>query len=129
MSEEAEGVSGAIERSIYTIRGERVMLDEDLARLYGVETKVLNQAVRRNAERFPSDFMFTLTPGEAAILRSQVVTSSSEHGGRRYLPCAFTEQGVAMLSSVLCNPRSVAVNVELGSRLPQFIGAAPPSRL
>jgi hypothetical protein len=89
-----------------------VLLDEDLARLYGVETKVLNQAVRRNKARFPVDFMFQLTKVEAANLKSQIVTSRS-HGGRRKATSAFTEQGVAMLSSVLRSPRAVAVNIEI----------------
>jgi len=106
-------VGGAIERRIYSIRGERVMLDADLAALYGVETKALNQAVRRNLDRFPPDFMFALTLEEVGYLRSQIVTSSLEHGGSRYLPSAFTEQGVAMLSSVLRSSRAVAVNVEI----------------
>ncbi len=88
------------------------MLDADLAELYGVATKRLNQAVRRNPTRFPADFMFQLTPEEVEILRSQIVTSSlAGWGGRRYLPYAFTEQGVAMLSSVLASERAAAVNV------------------
>jgi hypothetical protein len=89
------------------------MLDADLADLYGVPTKVLLQAVRRNAERFPEDFMFELEPEEWRLLRSQIVTSRGNHGGRRYAPCAFTEQGVAMLSSVLRSARAIAVNVEI----------------
>lgn len=89
-----------VERNILLIRGHRVMLDTDLAKLYGVPTKVLNQAVKRNATRFPADFMFQLTSEETAALRSQIVTSKSR-GGRQYRPYAFTEQGVAMLSSVL----------------------------
>ena len=101
-----------IERAILVIRGHKVMLDADLASLYGVEAKALNQAVRRNVERFPADFMFQLTAEEADHLRSQSVTSSS-WGGRRYLPYAFTEQGVAMLSSVLRSPRAVLVNIEV----------------
>lgn len=88
-----------IENLIILIRGQKVMLDADLAELYGVETKVFNQAVKRNIKRFPEDFMFQLTEEEVEILRSQFVTS--RWGGRRYLPYAFTEQGVAMLSSVL----------------------------
>src|SRR5438552_260771 len=84
-----------IERQIYIVRGQRVMLDADLAKLYGVPTKVLNQAVRRNADRFPSDFAFVLTGQEVADLRSQIVTSKPGRGGRRYVPWAFTEQGVA----------------------------------
>lgn len=88
------------------------MLDEDLARLYGVETRRLNEQVRRNPDRFPSDFMFQLTEDEWNRLRSQFVISST-HGGRRKLPLAFTEQGVAMLSSVLNSERAIAVNVEI----------------
>jgi hypothetical protein len=102
-----------IERAIILLRGEKVMLDSDLAALYGVPTKVLVQSVRRNIDRFPSDFMFRLTSKEAENLRSQFVTSSSTHGGRRYAPYAFTEQGVAMLSSVLRSPRAVEVNIAI----------------
>jgi len=111
---------------VYTIRGERVLLDADLAALYGVPTKVLNQAVKRNLERFPTDFMFQLTAREWADLRSQLVTSkalstgmrsqtvtSNLRGGARYLPYAFAEQGVAMLSSVLRSPRAVEVNIAI----------------
>ena len=101
-----------IERAILTLRGHRVMLDSELARLYRVEVKALNQAVKRNSERFPDDFMFQLTAEEAEHLRSQSVTSRL-WGGRRTLPYAFTEQGVAMLSSVLRSPRAVQVNVEI----------------
>jgi len=105
-------VEEAIERRIHVIRGERVMLDADLAELYGVETGRLNEAVRRNPARFPRDFMFQLTADEARNLRSQNAISSSDgYGGRRYLPYAFTEQGVAMLSSVLNSRRAVAVNI------------------
>lgn len=90
------------------------MLDADLASLYGVETKVLNQAVRRNRERFPQDFVFQLSVAEAERLRSQTVTLESGRGRyRKYRPYAFTEQGVAMLSSVLRSPRAVAVNIEI----------------
>ncbi|MEP7262430.1 MAG: ORF6N domain-containing protein [Usitatibacter sp.] len=96
---------------IFVIRGCNVLLDRDLAALYEIEAKVLMQAVRRNAGRFPSDFMFQLTNQELVILRSQFVTSS--WGGRRYPPYAFTEQGVAMLSSVLNSPRAIAVNIEI----------------
>ena len=85
-----------IENRIYIIRGQKVMLDRDLATLYEVETKVLNQSVRRNIERFPNDFMFQLTRDEDKCLRSQFVTSNIGRGGKRYLPFAFTEQGVAM---------------------------------
>ena len=101
----------SVTQAIHTVRGQRVMLDSDLAALYGVETKVLNQAVKRNLERFPSDFMFVLTRQEFTNLKSQIVTSS--WGGRRNTPMAFTEQGVAMLSSVLNSPRAVQVNIEI----------------
>ena len=87
------------------------MLDSDLAKLYGVETRVLNQAVKRNIERFPEDFMFELTEVESEILRSQIGTSS--WGGNRYVPMAFTEQGVAMLSSVLNSPTAIKVNIQI----------------
>lgn len=90
----------------------REPLDVELANLYGVATKALVQAVKRNRERFPEDFMIQLTGVEWTILRSQIVTSSPQHGGRRYPPYAFTEQGVAMLSSVLRSPRAIAVNVQ-----------------
>ena len=103
-----------IEEMIYLIRGQKVMLDHELAELYGVSTKALKQAVRRNLDRFPSDFMFELTKEEFANLRSQIVTSSSPRwGGQRYRPMAFTEQGVAMLSSVLRSKRAVQVNIEI----------------
>jgi hypothetical protein len=102
----------AIERKIYLIRGEKVMLSSDLAQLYGVEPKVLIQAVKRNIERFPEDFMFQLTNQEFINLKSQIVTSS--WGGiRRANPYAFTEQGVAMLSSVLRSKQAVHVNVAI----------------
>ena len=101
-----------IARAILVVRGQKVLLDADLATLYVVPTKALNQAVRRNLERFPPDFMFQLTSEECRDLKSQIVTSSG-HGGRRKRPIAFTEQGVAMLSSVLRSPRAVAVNVEI----------------
>ena len=104
--------SERIERAIIRIRGQNVMLDADLAELYGVETRVLVQAVRRNIERFPADFMFQLAPDEFGILRSQFVISS-QWGGRRYPPYAFTEHGVAMLSSVLRSQRAVQVNIEI----------------
>jgi hypothetical protein len=126
-----------IESRVLLVRGEKVLLDADLAELYGVSTKALNQAVRRNIGRFPGDFMFQLTEVESdalsrsqivtakvksdfntlkakGILRSQIVTSKrTGTGGRRYQPHAFTEQGVAMLSSVLRSPRAVAVNIEI----------------
>jgi len=101
-----------VERRILHIRGHKVMLDADLAELYGVPTKRLNEAVRRNAARFPEDFMFRLTAEEAENLRSQIATSSL-WGGRRYLPVAFTEQGVAMLSSVLNSEQAIQVNVTI----------------
>lgn len=103
-----------IEQRILLIRGQKVILDRDLAELYGIETKVLKQAVRRNAERFPCDFMFVLDREEIAILRSQFVTSRSENwGGSRYQPMAFTEQGVAMLSSVLKSKQAISVNIAI----------------
>jgi len=102
-----------IARRILSVRGLRVMLDRDLAILYGVSTKRLNEQVHRNRERFPSDFMFQLTPEDAESLRSQFATSNRGRGGRRYLPYAFTEQGVAMLSGVLHSRRAVRVNVEI----------------
>jgi ORF6N domain len=102
-----------ITQSILVFRGHKVLLDEDLAVLYGVATKVLLQAVKRNSERFPEDFMIQLTLAEWTALRSQNVTSNAQRGGRRYLPYAFTEQGVAMLSSVLRSDRAIAVNIEI----------------
>jgi hypothetical protein len=103
-----------IEKSIFLIRGQKVMLDADLADLYQVSTKLLNQAVKRNVDRFPADFMFQLTPEEFAALSSQIVTLESGRGRhRKYLPRAFTEQGVAMLSSVLRSKRAVSVNIEI----------------
>ena len=101
-----------IEKAIFLIRGQKVMLDQDLADLYGVATRVLVQALKRNIERFPSDFMFQLTGQEFKDLRSQTVTSSS-WGGRRYPPYAFTEQGVAMLSSVLKSQSAIQANIEI----------------
>jgi len=98
---------------ILVIRHQRVLLDEHLARLYGVETRSLLQAVKRNLERFPADFMFELSAAEWTALRSQSVTSKGRRGGRRYAPYAFTEQGVAMLSSVLNSARAIAVNIEI----------------
>ena len=114
-----------ITNKIFFIRGQKVMLDRELAKLYGIDTKVLNQAVKRNLERFPDDFMFQLTVEETESLRSQFVTSNwsqlrfqietskGGRGGRRYLPYAFTEQGVAMLSSVLRSRQAVLVNVAI----------------
>src|SRR3989338_697581 len=100
-----------IEHRIYVIRGQKVMLDRDLAELYGVLTKALLQAVKRNPKRFPRDFMFILTRQEVMNLRSQFVTSS--WGGRRYQTYVFTEQGVAMLSSVLKSERAIQVNIAI----------------
>ena len=98
-----------IESLIHIIREQQVMLDSDLAKLYGVETKVLNQAVKRNIQRFPEDFMFQLTKEEC--LRSQFVTSNGSRGGTRYMPYVFTENGVAMLSSVLRSDKAIEVNI------------------
>lgn len=100
-----------IERAIIMVRGEKVMLDTELAEIYGVETKVLNQAVKRNASRFPTDFMFQLTTEEAKTLRSQIVTSNEGRGGRRYLPYAFTEHGALMLANVLNSERAAQTSV------------------
>ena len=102
-----------IASKIYLIRGIKVMLDRDLAELYGVETGALNRAVKRNAERFPEDFMFQLTGEEAELLRCQTGISKPGRGGRRYLPYAFSEQGVAMLSSVLNSKRAIEVNIAI----------------
>ena len=102
-----------IERRIYLLRGLRVILDADLAEMYGVPTKSLNLAVKRNRDRFPDDFMFQLTVEEADGLRFQIETSKPVRGGRRYRPYAFTEQGVAMLSSVLRSSRAVQVNIAI----------------
>jgi hypothetical protein len=101
----------SLSKKIYVIRDQKVLLDMDLAELYGVETKQLKQAVKRNSERFPEDFMFVLTSKEFTNLRSQFVTSS--WGGTRYPPMVFTEQGVSMLSSVLNNPRAIAINIQI----------------
>ncbi|HEY8228634.1 MAG TPA: ORF6N domain-containing protein, partial [Pyrinomonadaceae bacterium] len=102
-----------IERRIYLIRGQKVMVDEDLAELYEVPTKRLNQQVSRNRKRFPEDFMFRLTKTEGEALRLQIATSKKGRGGRRSLPYAFTEQGVAMLSSVLNSERAIDVNITI----------------
>ena len=103
-----------IEKAILLIRRQKVMLDADLAALYGVETRVLVQAVKRNLERFPEDFMFQLSKEEADFLRSQIVTLKRGRGQHsKYLPYVFTEQGVAMLSSVLRSPRAIKVNIEI----------------
>ena len=104
---------GAIINKIYLIRGKKVMLDRDLAELYGVETRMLNQAVRRNAKRFPEDFMFQLTTKDLADWKSQIVISNKERMGLRKSPLAFTEQGVAMLSSVLNSETAIKVNIRI----------------
>jgi hypothetical protein len=106
-------VPGAIESKIFLIRGEKVMLDSDLAELYQVPTKRLNEQVTRNLDRFPADFMFSISNQELENLKSQIATSSSTWGGRRKPPRAFTEQGIAMLSSVLQSPRAVQVNIRI----------------
>lgn len=126
MGEGAAPRTESIARLVHVVRGERVLFDADLATLYGVSTKVLNQAVKRNLDRFPQDFMFRLTADEWRVIRSQsvtasgtgtnwsqIVTSSSKHRGTAYPPYAFTEQGVAMLSSVLRSPRAVEVNIAI----------------
>jgi hypothetical protein len=102
-----------IKNMIFKIRGQKVMLDSDLADLYGVEPKVMNQAVKRNIGHFPSDFMFQLTNDEWKALRSQFVTSNNNRGGRRYVPYVFTEQGVSMLSSVINSERAIEVNINI----------------
>src|SRR3989339_681262 len=101
-----------IEKMIYQIRGQKVMLDGDLAELYEVETKRLNEQVRRNIKRFPSDFMFQLSYQEFSNLKSQIATSST-HGGLRKLPTAFTENGVAMLSGILNSDRAIFINIAI----------------
>jgi ORF6N domain len=103
----------AIEKRILIVRERQVLLDEDLADLYGVETRVLVQQVRRNEKRFPADFMFQLSDKEFNDLKSQFVISSGGHGGRRKRPLVFTEQGVAMLSGVLRSDRAITVNIEI----------------
>jgi hypothetical protein len=119
MNDTAIVLMEAIENQIYFIRGQKVMLDRELATLYGVPTKAFNQAVKRNIRRFPGDFMFQLTREEAISLRSQFVTLENNAGlsnrGKysKYLPYAFTEQGIAMLSSVLYSERAIDVNIEI----------------
>lgn len=102
-----------ITSKIYEIRGQKVMLDSDLANLYQVESKRLNEQVRRNIERFPSDFMFQISEIEHENLRSQIATSSFEHGGRRYLPYVFTEQGVYMIATVLKSKVAIDVSIQI----------------
>ena len=104
---------GVLVSKIYVLRGQKVMLDRDLAELYGVETKYLKRQVRRNALRFPGDFMFEMSAEELAEWRSQYGTSNSDKMGLRYAPMAFTEQGVAMLSGVLNGERAIAVNIQI----------------
>lgn len=111
-----------VRSKIYLIRGQKVLLDSDLASLYEVETRILTRAVKRNIERFPDDFMFQLTDQELRVLRSQIGISSTAHGGRRYHPYAFTEQGVAMLSSVLRSSKAAKVNVEIMRTFVQLRG-------
>lgn len=106
-----DGIDVFIHQKIIEVRGRKVLFDFELAKLYGVPTKVLTQSVKRNLERFPEDFMFQLSDEEFAILRSQIVTTNK--GGRRYLPFVFTEQGVAMLSSVLKSSISIQINIAI----------------
>lgn len=102
-----------LENKIYEIRNRKVMIDSDLAELYAVETKRLKEAVRRNIDRFPADFMFELTIAEFEFLRTQFASSKTQRGGTRYLPMAFTEQGVAMLSSVLNSKTAIQMNIQI----------------
>ncbi len=102
-----------IEKMIYVIRDQKVMLDSDLAELYEVETRIINRNVQRNIGRFPSDFMFQLTQEEYEVLRSQSGISKEGKGGRRYMPYVFTENGVAMLSSVLNSERAILINISI----------------
>ena len=119
-----------VQQVIYFIRGQKVMLDSDLAAMYGVETFNLNKAVKRNSDRFPPDFMFQLTKEEADSLRFQNGMSKTEgRGGRRYLPYAFTEQGVAMLSSVLKSKRAIQVNVAIMRAFVRFREALSTSKV
>ncbi len=100
-----------IENRIFLVRGQKVLLDDDLAALYNVKVKALNQAVKRNKRRFPSDFVFRLTAKENRNLKSQIVTASSTHGGRRTIPYAFTEHGAIMAASILNSPRAIEMSV------------------
>ena len=111
--ESLEVITNELENRILIIRGKQVMLDRDLAELFKVEVKVLNQGVKRNMERFPTSFRFQLEKDEYENLRSQIVTSSLEHGGRRYLPFVYTEQGVAMLSAILRSEVSIKISIEI----------------
>lgn len=109
--EQLPSTGNLLDARIYTVRGERVMLDSDLAAMYGVETKALNRAVNRNSKRFPEQFAFQLQQDEWDILRCQFGTSSSGHGGRRYLPWVFTEHGAVMLATVLNSERAIAASI------------------
>ncbi|MDX1971273.1 MAG: ORF6N domain-containing protein [Candidatus Sumerlaeia bacterium] len=124
MTDQEKGDLTVAPETIYDVirhlRGQQVMLDQDLATLYGVETKVLNQAVKRNEIRFPNDFMFQLSAEEWVTLRSQSVTTKTGRGGRRTPPYAFTQEGVAMLSSVLTSDRAIQVNIEIMRAFVQF---------
>lgn len=102
-----------VEKVIVTVRGQRVLLDSDLARIYGVSTKRFNEQVRRNINRFPADFMFQITEIEVEFLKSQTATALSEWGGRRYLPYVFTEYGTVMLASVLNSPIAVEASIQI----------------
>ena len=102
-----------IEEKIYLIRGQKIMPDSDLAVIYGVETKILNRAVKRNLNRFPTDFMFQLTDEETKLLRFQIGTSNKGRGGRRYLPYVFTEHGAVMLASVLNSPTAIEASIKV----------------
>lgn len=123
------GMANRISRTMMVFRGHRVILDSVLAELYQVELKALNQAVKRNSGRFPDDFMFQLTADEVGSLRSQFVTLENGRGKHsKYLPYAFTEQGVAMLSSVLRSPRAIHVNIEIMRafvRMRQLVSSSP----
>jgi hypothetical protein len=111
MTRESALTPKPIENQIFLVRGQKVLLDAGLAALYGIEVKALNQAVKRNGERFPSDFVFQLTAEENEALRSQTVTSKSSRGGRRYAPYAFTEHGAIMAAGVLNSPRAVEMSI------------------
>ncbi len=119
-------ISQSIEKKIFLIRGYKVMLDADIAMMYGVQTKVMIQSVKRNIQRFPSEFMFQLSEREYKSLRSQFVTSKSGKGGRRYLPYVFTEHGVAMLATVLRSERAIQMSIQIIKafvRLRQFLSS------
>ncbi|MGD1044419.1 MAG: ORF6N domain-containing protein [Bacteroidota bacterium] len=119
-------ISQNIEKRIFLLRGYKVLLDSDISSLYGVPTKVLMQSVKRNIQRFPSEFMFQLSDREYLSLRSQIVTSKNSRGGRRYLPFVFTEHGVAMLATVLRSERAVQMSIQIIKafvRLRQFLSS------